>query len=413
MVSSFKKYMIKKILIINTTFSRGGAAKIAWDLHNALNKTPGFSSYFAHGREAKINDDKVFKFGFLPEVYLHAFLTRLTGLQGYGSWFSTRRLKKFILKEKFDLVHLHNLHGYYLNLSFIKFLCKLDVPVVWTLHDAWPITGRCSYFFKCDRWKTGCGNCPDLSQYPKTYFDSSAFMWKKKKEYFVQGWNPFIVCPSQWLGDKIKESYLNKFRIEVIPNGIDTKLFKPKDKIPIRKKLGINIHKKVILFVANKLKEERKGTKYFFEALKYIPEIKNYIVLTVGEKIKFNLQFKIKQLGYVSNQDLISKIYNAADIFCITSIDEVFGLTVTESMACGVPVVGFRVGGIPEQVTDDCGILVESKNVKGLAKAMDELLNNDEKRKAFGLNCRELALKKYSIEKFKERYINLYKGLLE
>lgn len=405
---------MNKILIINSTFSKGGAAQIAWILHNALKKTVEFTSYFAYGRGSEINDERTFRFASQLEVYFHAFLTRITGLQGYGSYLSTKQLEKFILQEKPDLIHLHNLHGYYLNLSFIKFSGRLNIPIIWTLHDGWSITGRCGYFFECSLWKTGCGNCPNLSWYPKTYFDSSAFMWKKKNNYFTSKWNPIIICPSQWLADKVKHSYLNKFRIKIIPNGIDTEMFRPKDKVGVRKKLGIDPDKKVILFVAADLREERKGVSYFFEALQYI-RANNWMVLTAGKRVNLNRKIKmtnIKQLGCISNKNLICDIYNAADISCISSLDEVFGLTVTESMACGIPVAGFKVGGVLEQVTDDCGILVEPRDVKGLGMAIDELLGNDEKRKTFSMRCRERVLGNYSIEKFKERYINLYKSVL-
>jgi len=405
-----------KILMINTTFFIGGAVQVARILHNGLNKSSEFSSYFAYGRGIKATNERVFKFASQLEVYFHAFLTRTTGLQGYGSYLSTRRLEKFILKEKFDLIHLHNLHGYYLNLSFIRFLGELNIPIVWTLHDAWPITGRCSYFLECNRWKTGCGNCPNLSWYPKTYFDSSALMWRKKKEYFTSELNPVIVCPSRWLADKVKESYLNRFKIEVIPNGVDTETFKPKDKIEIKKKLKISPDKKVILFVATNLKDERKGVEFFLKALPHI-KADNWMVLTIGKKINFNQEAKtagnLRQLGYVSDKNLISHIYNAADVFCITSLDENFPSTVLESMACGIPVVGFKVGGIPEQVTDDCGILVAPKNVRGLAEAIEVLLKNDEQRRILGVNCRKRVLENYSVEKFKERYIGLYKNLLK
>ncbi len=400
-----------KILMINTEFSRGGAALVARTLHNALNETPEFSSYFAYGRGTKVNNERTFKFASQVEVYFHAFLTRIAGLHGYGSFFSSKRLERFILRENFDLIHLHNLHGYYLNLSFVRFLGKLKIPIVWTLHDAWAITGRCAYSFDCEKWGAGCGNCPDLSYYPKTYFDSSAFMWRKKREYFTQGWNPLIVCPSQWLADKIKESYLNKFRIEVVPNGIDTELFKPKDKIEIREKLKLPFNKKVVLFVVNKLKEKQKGMGYLLKALKYV-RVKNHLILFVGETIKADFPKTVRQLGYISDKNLLLDIYNSADIFCTTSFDESFGLTVTESMACGLPVVGFNSGAISEQVSADCGILVEPKNIKDLAMAIDELLNNDEKRKVFGSNCRKRALKNYSVEKFTDRYIALYREIL-
>ena len=404
-----------KILIINTEFNRGGAAQIARTLFQSLNQKSEFEGYFAYGRGEKVDDERAIKFAYLPEVYFQGLLTRCFGLKGYGSWFSTRQLEKIIIKEKFDLIHLHNLHGYYLNLNFIKFLKRLDIPVVWTLHDGWPMTGRCAYWFDCEKWKTGCEKCSDLSRYPKTFTDSSSFMWKKKKEYFNSGWNPIIVCPSQWLADRVKESFLNKFQLKVIPNAVDTKNFKTKDKNFIRKKYGIPLEKKIILFVAANLKDERKGVKYFFESLKNIKD-SNYLVLTTGNKINLTEGIKagvdIRQLGYVYDKETMSDVYNIADIFCITSLDDNFPTTVLESMACGVPVVGFSVGGIPEQVTEDYGILVKPKDTEALAEAVEKLLNDDELRKKFSENCRKRVLQNYTIEKFTDNYIKVYNNAL-
>ena len=405
-----------KILMVNTEFNRGGAAQIARTLFQSLNKRNEFERYFAYGRGEKVDDERTIKFAYLPEVYFQGLLTRCFGLQGYGSWFSTKKLEKFIIKEKFDLIHLHNLHGYYLNLDFIKFLERLDIPAVWTLHDGWTMTGRCAYLSDCCRWETGCGNCPNLSLYPKAYFDSSAFMWKKKKEYFNSEWNPIIICPSQWLADKVKESYLSKYQVKVIPNAIDIEIFKPKDKDFIRKKLKVSSYRKVILFAAANLRDERKGVKYFFDSLKYI-KASNYLVLTIGKKINLIEGIKvgadIRHLGYVHDKKLLSEIYNAADIFCIASIDEVFGLTVTESMACSIPVVGFRVGGIPEQVTEDCGILVNPKDSEALGRVLEKLLNDDELRRKFSINCRKRVLENYTIDKFTDSYIRLYDKIVK
>ena len=404
-----------KILIINTEFNKGGAAQIARTLFCSLNEISEFECYFAYGRGEKVDDERAIKFAYLPEVYFQGLLTRCFGLQGYGSWFSTRALEKFIIKEKFDLIHLHNLHGYYLNLDFIKLLGRLSIPVVWTLHDGWTMTGRCAYLSECDYWKTGCGNCPNLSWYPKAYSDSSSFIWKKKKEYFNSGWNPIIVCPSQWLADKVKESFLNKHKVKVISNAIDIKIFIPKDKDFIRKRFKVSSDRKVILFVAANLKDERKGVKYFFESLKNIKN-SNYLVLTIGNKINLTGGIKagvdIRQLGYVFDKEKMSDVYNIADIFCITSLDEVFGLTVTESMACGVPIVGFSVGGIPEQVTKNCGILVNPKDTKALGRALEKLMDDDELRKKFSENCRKRVLQNYTIEKFTDSYIKVYNKAL-
>ena len=402
--------------MINTEFNRGGAAKIARTLYQALNKRDEITCYFAYGRGKGPEEETIYKFAFLPEIYFQGFLTRITGLQGYGSWFSTKRLEDYIHREKFDLIHLHNIHGYFLNLSFINFLKKLNRPVIWTLHDGWVITGRCAYWFDCEKWKAGCGNCPDLSLYPKSYFDSSNFMWKKKKNYFSSGWNPVIVCPSQWLADRAKESYLREYQVKVIPNAVDIGAFKSKNKNNIRKKYGIPIEKKVVLCLAADLEDERKGVKYFFESLKYITA-KNWMVVTVGKVINYDkikeIDIEIKQMGYINDKNEISDVYNIADIFCISSLDDNFPTTVIEAMACGIPVVGFNVGGIPEQVTEGCGIMVKSKDIKALGKEMGRLLTNDEMRRNFGENCRKRVLQNYSIEKFTDDYIGLYNEVLK
>jgi len=402
--------------MINTEYNRGGAAKIARTLYEDLNKKDKIACYFAYGRGNGSEEKTVYKFAFLPEVYFQGLLTRITGLQGYGSWFSTKRLEDYIHRENFDLIHLHNIHGYYLDLDFIKFLGKLDIPVVWTLHDGWALTGRCAYFFECVKWKAGCGNCPDLSSYPKSFIDSTSFMWKKKKNYFSTGLNLVIVCPSQWLADRVKESYLKKYRVKVIPNAVDIEIFKPKNKIMLRKKYKIPIEKKIILCLAADLEDERKGVKIFFESLKYI-DAKNWLVVTAGKVIDYDKKIKevdveIRQMGYIEGKNNISDIYNLADIFCISSLDDNFPTTVLEAMACGIPVVGFDVGGIPEQVTDDCGFMVKSKDVGALGEAMESFLNNDEMRRNFSENCRKRILQNYTIEKFTDNYIKVYNDAL-
>ncbi|MBA7543205.1 D-inositol-3-phosphate glycosyltransferase [subsurface metagenome] len=402
--------------MINTEFNRGGAAKIARTLYQTLNKKDEITCYFAYGRGNGPKEETVYKFAFLPEIYFQGFLTRTTGLQGYGSWFSTKRLEKYIIKGNFDLIHLHNIHGYFLNLKFINFLEQLNISVVWTLHDGWALTGRCAYFFNCEKWKARCKNCPDLTLYPKAFIDSSSFMWKKKKNYFSSGWNPVIVCPSQWLANRVKESYLKKYQVKVIPNAVDIEIFKPKNKNILRNKYEIPTEKKVILCLAADLEDERKGIKYFFKSLKYITA-KNWMVVTVGKAINYDkikeIDIEIKQMGYIKDKNNISDIYNLADIFCISSLDDNFPTTVLEAIACGIPVAGFKVGGIPEQVTEGCGFMVKSKDAKTLGEAMGNLLNNDEMRKIFSENCRKRVLQNYTIKEFADNYMKIYNESLK
>lgn len=145
-------------------------------------------------------------------MYLHAFLTRAIGIQGYGSKASTRCLLWLIRQWKPDILHFHNIHGYYLNLGIARAIGRLGIPVVWTLHGGWPLTGRCAYFFNCSRWKIGCGQCPNLRSYPRTYFDTSRIMWRKKRELLGGVWNPVIVTPSQWLANLVLEAFRSVWR---------------------------------------------------------------------------------------------------------------------------------------------------------------------------------------------------------
>jgi glycosyltransferase involved in cell wall biosynthesis len=384
---------------------------VARTLHQALNELPGYESLFVYGRGPRSGERRALRMSLQLEVHLHALLTRATGLQGHGTRLSTRRLLQIVRNWEPDVIHFHNLHGYYLDLSVAEAIGKLGIPVVWTLHDGWPLTGRCAYLCDCDRWKSGCGHCPDLRRYPRAYFDSSAMMWEKKRQLLEGAWKPIIVTPSQWLAAPTREASAGRCRVEVIPNGIDTQLFRPQDRSHARAKLGIPEDKKVVLFAAADLEDKRKGAQYFFEALPCVAAA-GFVVVTVGKRIASlparTAGLEVRQLGYVGNARDLAAIYSAADLLCTTSLDEVFGLVVTEAMACGTPVVGFRVGGIAEQVTEDCGVLVEPKDTESLAIAITQMLVADALRKEMGKQCRARAATEYSLETSRDRYIGLY-----
>jgi glycosyltransferase involved in cell wall biosynthesis len=403
-----------KILSLNTTYKKGGASQIARIIFEEINKKPDYNSFFAYSRKKTLMS-KAYNFAYKPEIYLHGLITRITGYEGIGSYFSTKKLIKYIESNNINLIHLHNIHGYYLNLSFINYLKKNNYPVVWTFHDPWPITGSCAYISECKRWKIGCGNCPHLEYYPKNYIDQSRNMWKKKKKLFSTGWSPLIISPSKWLANEIEKSFLKNHKIKVINNGININTFKPRDNSIIRKKINIPLNKKIILFVAADLGDKRKGAKYFFEALSYFKK-ENYMVVTIGKKYKeqFNdIDIEIKQLGYIYERNKLSEIYSMADLFCITSLDDNFPTTVLESLSSGTPVVGFDVGGIPEQISGNCGMVVDSRNSKELSKKIKLILENEKLNKKMSNNAREKAINKYSVDRMLDQYIKVYDNLLE
>jgi len=404
-----------RILRVNTVYQRGGAAGKVQILHRALSRLDGWESLSAYGRGPKAREPGTVRFALQPEVYLHVTLTRLTGLQGYGTWLSTKRLIRLIQEWKPDVIHFHNIHGYYLDLSIAEAMDKLGIPVVWTLHDAWPLTGRCAYFLDCERWRTGCGRCPYTREYPKAYIDSSAWMWPRKRRLLGELWKPVIVTPSRWLANLVNEACNRRLHVEVIPNGIDTTVFRPVDRLQARKELGLPENKKIVLFAAAKPSEKRKGITYFFEALKYV-QADNWMALAVGGMVDFAELVphgvEVRQLGYVKEAEDMAKVYSAADLYCITSLADNFPTTVLESMACGTPVAGFAVGGIPEQVTEGCGQLVTPGDAKALGQAITDLLNDNTKRKTMGELCRKRVEQEYNLQLFTERHLALYRELV-
>ncbi|RLB03550.1 MAG: hypothetical protein DRG83_06840 [Deltaproteobacteria bacterium] len=404
-----------RILIVNTVYKRGGGSGIAQTLHRELNRLDGWESLFVYGRGPKIKDSGVVRFALQPEVYFHLLLTRVSGIQGYGTWFSTRRLIRLIREWKPDVVHFHNIHGYYLDLSIAKAVNKLGIPVVWTLHDAWSLSGRCAHFLDCERWKTGCGKCPYPREYPKTYFDSSAWMWSRKRKLLGEVWRPVIVTPSRWLANLVAEACDGRCRVEVIPNGIDTTIFRPVDRLQARKELGLPEDRKIVLFAAAKPSVRLKGIKYFFEILKYV-QADNWMALAVGgaaDLAKWVPQgVEVRQIGYVKRAEIMAKVYSAVDLYCITSLADNFPTTVLESMACGTPVVGFAVGGIPEQVIEECGQLVVPGDTNALGQAITVLLNDDSKRRKMGELCRKRVEREYNLQLFMERHLALYHELV-
>jgi glycosyltransferase involved in cell wall biosynthesis len=241
-------------------------------------------------------------------------------------------------------------------------------------------------------------------------------MFKKKREHFASNLNPTIITPSRWLAEKIRMSYLRDNKIEVIYNGIDTKMFKPRNSDEVRNELNLPQDRYSLLLLAADLMDPRKGSIDFLKSLTRLDR-DDFYVISVGNKTKRIKQLfptlDIYQMGYISNRCKLAKIYNAADIYCISSYQDNFPTTVLESMASGTPVIGYRTGGIPEQIDPDCGFLVEQGNIEQFSKAIINMLDNDNLRNAYGNNCRKKALDEFSIKKFRNDHINLYLDLLQ
>ena len=401
---------MKKVLIINTTLNKGGAARIAHNLFENLNSD--FEMFFAYGREKNILKKNTFYFGNKLEVLIHVFLVRFLGLEGLGSYFSTRKLINYIKKEKFDLVNLHNLHGYYVNFSsLLYFLNKSKIPIIYSLHDEWSITWLPAHSLGCDHCKSGIGECINTYQYPKNYFPLfTKYMLKIKKKVFNDLSNLIIICPSNWLKESIQNSFLNKFKIQVINNGVDINIFKPilnKDELKIKYNLPLN--KKIILFSASNLNDTSKGVSHIIDTAKILTN-KNYLFVGLG---KGNIQnsINLKTFGYIYNNKVLSEIYALSDIFCFTSTAETFLLSAAEALSCGIPVVGFDIPVVRELVSSRVGVLTMNNN-KSLSDEINHLINDKDRIIEMGKLGRELIVGNYSNKIFYKNYIDAYNNIL-
>ncbi len=400
---------MKKILIINTTIGKGGAARVASDLFQNL--STDFDMHFAYGRKTGESAGNAFYFGNKLETYLHIFLVRFLGLEGYGSYFSTMKLIRYIQKEKFDLINIHNLHGYYLNFFLLlDFLKKSGIPIVYSLHDEWPITWLPAHSMDCTHCKTGSGQCTNIYSYPKNYFSFfTGYMLARKKSVLFGQQEMIIVCPSLWLKESIKHSFLGKFRIERIFNGIDTDLFRPiYNKKDLRLKYKIPQDKKVVLFSASNLSDKSKGIRYIIESATLLNN-NEYYFLGLGEgNIKGS---RVRTTGYVYDKKQLAELYALSDVFCFASAAETFLLSAAEALACGVPVVGFDIPVVRELVTKDVGILTDKTSLS-LAQNIACLFEDPEHLMKKQQEARKLIEDNYRKDIFYKKYIELYSKCL-
>lgn len=345
-------------------------------------------------------------FGSKKENILHRIISVSTGISGTGSVLGTKKLIEEIKKISPDILHLHNLHGWYINLPILfDFIRKNKIKTVWTLHDCWGFTAQCSHFTieKCYKWKTGCYDCPRYRLYPYTFVDQTKKMWSLKKEWFSKIDDLTIVTPSKWLAELAKQSFLKEYPVKVINNGVDLSIFKPQ-KNEIRKKFKISDEKHIVLGVASGW-GYRKGIDVFVELSKTLDKDK-YQIIVVGtdNKIDTQLPDNIISIHRTNNQMELAEIYTEADVFVNPTREEVLGLVNLEANACGTPVITFDTGGSPECINQNSGLVIPCDDIVAMRKGIENICVN----KIFSKeDCIDNA-NKFDINiKYKE-YINLY-----
>jgi len=393
-----------KVLQINSVCGIGSTGRIATDIHNILIEQ-GHESYIAYGRDLPKNCENAIRIGTKIDNYTHVAKTRLLDKHGFGSIQATKEFINRIKDIDPDIIHLHNIHGYYINVEILfNYLKEANKPVVWTLHDCWSFTGHCSHFdyIGCNKWKTGCFNCPQKQEYPKSILiDNSEQNFHRKSEAFTGVENLTIVTPSKWLAQLVNESFLNDYRIEIIHNGIDLEVFKP-TKSSFRKKYNLQ-NKFIILGVASTW-TNRKGLEEFVKLSHELD--KDEVIVLVGVT-----NYQIKQLPKniigirrTNSIEELAEIYTAADVFVNPTLEEVLGMTNIEALACGTPVVTFDTGGSPECIDNNTGIVVEKGNLKQLRKAIFNIKENSFNESTLIERSRKL----YNNNERYQEYLDLY-----
>ena len=331
--------------------------------------------------------------------------TRLFGKHGFYSKAATRRLLKRLDEIKPDIIHLHNIHGHYLNIKMLfNYIKKNKIKTVWTLHDCWSFTGHCSHYdyAGCNKWKSGCYKCSQKKKYPKSLiFDRSKSVYKEKKELFTGVKDMTIVTPSEWLAGEVKKSFLKEYPVKVINNGVDLKKFKPV-RTDIKEKYQLE-DKKIILGICFNL-YDMKGGKYLIELAKLLNGNEHMVIL--GLSTNEQLPNNVTVLPKTNNVEELAEVYSMADVFVNTTLQDTFPTVNIEALACGTPVVTFDSGGSAEIIDESTGYKVARGDAEAMYSKIKDVLGKDSN--VYKENCRKRAEMLYSDTNKYNDYIDLY-----
>ena len=357
-----------------------------------------------------INEPFVYKTSTELEAKLNNLKSRLGGLQYGGCIIATHKLLNIIKKEKPDVVHLHCINGFFVNIyKLVEFLKKNNIPTALTLHAEFMHTGSCGHAYECNRWKTGCGKCPNLKKATLSYlFDRTAKSWRKMKAAFDGFNNIEIVSVSPWLEGRAKQSpILSEFKHLTVLNGIDYETFKRRKADDLRKKHGLD-GKYVIVHVTANFNSKEKGGQYIKELAKRLDD--DAVIVVIGSRERSDgLPKNIIDVGRVENQTELARYYSMADLSVITSKKETFSMPVAESLCCGTPVVGFMAGGPESIAITEYSDFTEYGDIDGLEKLIEKWKKTAADRAQIELCAKE----KYSKQRMTSEYMNIYKNLLD
>lgn len=412
-----------RLLQINVSANWGSHGKIAAQIGDVA-IAHRWDSYIAYGRNMNPCNSNLIRVGSSFDIVEHLIETRLLDNHGLASRKATKTLVEKINEIRPNVIHLHNIHGYYLNYRVLfDYINAIKIPVVWTLHDCWAFTGHCAHFdlLGCDKWKMHCHHCPQKKEYPISYgLDSSANNYNIKRSLFTLIGDKLTLVPvSNWLADIVNESFFKGMRIHTIHNGIDVDAFHPLEKaksISVLENYNIKrseIEGKRIVLGCASIWDKRKGCDDF-RKIRQSLSAGQYAIIMVGLNEKQIEEMKshgIIGIVRTNSVDDLAALYSLADVFINPTYEDNFPTTNLEALACGTPVVTYRTGGSPEAIDADTGIVVNKGDIDAMVAAIKKLMSNSDNSQMASV-CRERATKLFSkYDRFME-YINLYEKLL-
>lgn len=373
----------------------------------------GWESYIAHGRFPRSSKSQTIRIGSDFDVMLHGIKTRLFDRHGLGSRNATKLLIDRIQKIKPDIIHLHHIHGYYINMEILfNYLAKESIPVVWTFHDCWSLTGHCAHFdfIGCKKWKTECNSCPQKKEYPASFFiDRSTKNYYLKKTLFTSVKKMAVVPVSDWLKNIVLESFMQDIPVQTIHNGIDTSNFKPQNNgSETRAKYGIK-NNFMLLGVASPW-TMKKGLNDFHQLSKLLNEDEIIVLVGLNNSQIKHLPQNIIGLTRTENRQELIDLYSAANLFINPTWEDNFPTTNIEALACGTPLVTYRTGGSVEAVSAETGFIVDKGDITELLKVIKNV--KEKGKHSYTEACRKRAVEHFNKDdRFKE-YLDLYKTIL-
>lgn len=404
-----RKVTIFQICVEGNTGSTG---RIAEEI-GILAIQNGWNSYIAYGRFPRPSKSNLIRIGSNWDIFLHGLQTRIFDRHCLGSKRATIRLVNQIKAIKPDIIHLHHLHGYYINIKILfEYLSTASTPVVWTFHDCWSLTGHCAYFdfVGCDKWKTECNHCPQKKEYPASLIlDRSIENYYLKKKLFTSIKNMTIVPVSNWLENIVLESFMKEIPVQTIHNGIDTSIFKPQNNgSETRAKYGIN--KKFMLLGVASPWIRRKGLNDFIQLSKLLNDDEMIVLVGLNNSQINHLPQNIIGLTKTESRQELIDLYSAADLYINPTWEDNFPTTNIESLACGTPLVTYRTGGSIEAVSAETGFIVDKGDIDGLVNVIRHVKKVG--KESFSVACRKRAVEFFNKDdRFKE-YLDLYKNIL-